>query len=60
MSELIFKNNTYQIIGICMRFIEHLGHGLSEIVYKDATEYEFNKHEIAYEREKEYVFPYRR
>ena len=59
MSDLIFKNRTYQIKGICMEVHRTLGHGFSEIVYKDAIEYEFNKHQISYEREKEYVVHYK-
>jgi GxxExxY protein len=59
MPDLIFKNKTYQIIGICMEVHRTLGHGFSEIVYKDAIQYEFNRHDISYEREKEYVVPYK-
>lgn len=36
-----------------------LGKGFSEIVYKDAFEYEFNKRGIHYEREKEYDVKYK-
>jgi len=59
MSELIFKNKTYQIIGIYMEVHRTLGHGFSEIVYKDAIQYELVKLEIHYEREKEYTVPYK-
>ncbi len=36
-----------------------LGGGLLEIVYKDALEYEFKKHNIPYKREKEYDIQYK-
>jgi GxxExxY protein len=36
-----------------------LGGGLLEIVYKDALEYEFKKHNIPFEREKEYNIQYK-
>ena len=36
-----------------------LGRGLLEIVYKDAIEYEFNRKEIPYEREKKYEVEYK-
>ncbi|SFD10216.1 GxxExxY protein [Flavobacterium phragmitis] len=36
-----------------------LGGGLLEIVYKDALEYEFRKHNIPFEREKEYNIQYK-
>ena len=38
-----------------MEIHRHLGKGFSEIVYKDAFEYEFKEHNIFYERGKEYV-----
>ena len=59
LMEIYYKEEAYQIVGICMEVHRTLGHGFSEIVYKDAIEYEFNKHEIHYEREKEYVVPYK-
>ena len=36
-----------------------LGKGFSEIVYKDALEYEFNKKGVFFEREKEYLVQYK-
>ena len=36
-----------------------LGKGFSEIVYKDALEYEFNKKGISFEREKEFLIQYK-
>jgi len=36
-----------------------LGHGFSEIVYKDALEVEFGENAILYEREKEYPVFYK-
>ncbi len=37
----------------------HLGGGFSEIVYKDALEYELKKEGIPFEREKEYAVAYK-
>ena len=37
----------------------NLGRGFSEIVYKDAIEYEFNQLKIPFEREKEYAVNYK-
>jgi GxxExxY protein len=59
MADLIFKEEAYQIIGICMEVHNNLGHGFLEIVYKDALEYEFKKAGIHYEREKEYKVHYK-
>ncbi len=37
----------------------HLGKGFSEIVYKDALEYEFKKHLIPFQREREFEVNYK-
>jgi GxxExxY protein len=53
------QQETYKIIGLAMEVHKVLGKGFSEIVYKDALEYEFKQNGILYEREKEYVVPYK-
>lgn len=53
------QEETYQIIGIAMDIHKVLGKGFSEIVYKDAFEYEFKKHSVFFEREKEYLINYK-
>jgi GxxExxY protein len=57
--ELYRKDEYFKIIGICMEVHRILGGGLLEIVYKDALEYEFNKHNIPFEREKKYDIQYK-
>jgi GxxExxY protein len=59
MQELIDQDKTRQIIGICMEIHQILGHGFSEIVYKDAIQYELFSRNIHYEREKEYLVSYK-
>jgi GxxExxY protein len=59
MSNIIFKEESFQIIGICMEVHNHLGAGFLEIVYKDALEFEFRKAGIQYEREKQYEVNYK-
>lgn len=59
MSKLIYKEESYLIIGKCFEVHNNLGAGFLEIVYKDALEYEFRKAGIHYEREKEYVVNYK-
>ena len=51
---IIYKEESYEIIGRCMEVHNELGHGFSEIVYKDALEILFKRYRIPYLREKEY------
>ena len=57
--ELIYKKEAYEIIGVCMDVHRNLGAGFLEIVYKDALEYEFNRLNILYQREKMYDVNYK-
>ena len=59
MDDLIYKEECYKIVGILYEFHKNLGRGFSEIVYKDALEFEFNENNIHYEREKEYTVKYK-
>lgn len=59
MEEYIFKDESYKIIGILFEVHKNLGKGFSEIVYKDAIEYEFQEQNIPYEREKEFAVNYK-
>ena len=59
MNNLIYKQESYDIIGRCFEVHNNLGAGFLEIVYKDALEYEFKKEGIPYEREKEYIVNYK-
>ena len=59
MKEIIYKEESFTIIGICMEVHNNLGAGFLEIVYKDALEYEFRKANISYEREKKYEVNYK-
>ena len=59
MENFYLKEETYQIIGLCMEVHKILGKGFNEIVYKEALQYEFIKKEILFEREKEYNIEYK-
>lgn len=59
MGDIIFPEESYKIIGICMEIHRILGKGLSEVVYKDALEYEFNYNKVSYCREKKYDVIYK-
>lgn len=59
MEKIIYKEESYEIIGKCMEVHNQLGAGFLEIVYKDALEYEFKKANIPFEREKMYEVNYK-
>jgi len=59
MSNIIYKEEAYEIIGKCFEVHNNLGAGFLEIVYKDALEYEFKKAGIPFEREKKYEVNYK-
>lgn len=53
------KDETFKIIGVAMEIHRILGKGFSEIVYKDAFEYECKEQDICFGREKEYTVNYK-
>lgn len=59
MSNFLYEEDSYKIIGALMEVHKNLGKGFSEIVYKDAFEYELNNIAFSYEREKEYLVHYK-
>ncbi len=59
MTELLYKEECYKIIGKCYEVHREMGIGFLEIVYKDALEYEFKRAGIPFEREKEYTVNYK-
>ena len=56
---LIYREEAYRIIGLCMEVHGILGKGHSEVVYKDALEYEFSINQIPFSREKSYEIKYK-
>jgi GxxExxY protein len=59
MENIYLGDESYKIIGICMEIHKILGKGHSEVVYKDALEYEFRQNNIPFQREKEYKITYK-
>lgn len=59
MEDYLHKEETFKIIGILFEVHKNLGKGFSEIVYKDAIEFEFNENKIPFEREKEFSVNYK-
>ncbi len=59
MSELIYKEESFRIIGLCMEVHRELGKGHDEIIYKDALEFELGQNKIPFSREKRYWIHYK-
>ena len=59
MTDLILKDESYKIVGLCMEVHKALGMGFKEIIYKDALEIEFKKNESPYRREKKFTISYK-
>ena len=51
MVELLFREESYKIIGAAMEVHKELGAGFLESVYQEAFELELQKQEITYKRE---------
>ena len=56
MSEPIYKEESYKIIGLCMEVHRELGRGHN---YKDALEFELGQSQIPFAREKEFLVQYK-
>lgn len=59
MTDIVFKEESYNIIGCCMEVHQTLGHGFKEVVYTNALELEFQKNKIPYEKEKQFKIYYK-
>ncbi|NNU34784.1 GxxExxY protein [Mucilaginibacter sp. S1162] len=59
MTDILFKEESYKIIGACFEVHNFLGHGFKEVVYKDALEMELTKLNIPFTREKPFTILYK-
>jgi len=59
MSEMIYKEEAFQIIGCCTEVHRELGKGHNEVIYKDALQIEPGRKQIAFTREKEFPVTYK-
>ncbi len=48
VNELLFREESYKIIGAAMEVHKHLGYGFLELVYQEALEYELKLQGIPY------------
>lgn len=52
MKEIIYKAESYKIIGACMEVHNELGQGFHEVVYQEALKNELTLQQIPFEKEK--------
>ena len=52
MVDILYKDESYKIIGACMKVHAELGAGFLESVYQEALEKQFIKDGVPYQREK--------
>lgn len=52
MVDIVYKEESYRIVGACMKVHSALGAGFLEAVYQEALKEEFKKQEIPFEEQK--------
>ena len=55
MDMIVYKEESYKIVGAAFKVYNGLGHGFLEAVYQEALEIEFQKQGIPYERAKSII-----
>ena len=59
MAELLYREETHRLIGLCMEIHRELGKGHDEVIYKDALVVELSRASIPFDREKKYEITYK-
>nr|WP_297783061.1 GxxExxY protein [uncultured Allomuricauda sp.] len=59
MSQIIYKNESYFFIGLCMDIHNELGKGFSEAVYSDALEIELKSNGVPFQKEAKFDIIYK-
>lgn len=59
MSQIIYKNESYFVIGLCMDIHNELGKGFSEAVYSDALEIELKSNGVPFKKEVKFDIIYK-
>jgi GxxExxY protein len=58
MSELLYKDEVFKLVGFCMEIHRELGKGHDEVIYKDALVVELLRAKILFDRELKYEVSY--
>jgi GxxExxY protein len=59
MSELLYKEEVFKLVGHCMEVHRELGKGQDEVLYKDAFVVELNRAQIPFACERKYEAVYK-
>jgi GxxExxY protein len=59
MSELLHREETHRLIGLCMEIHRELGKGHDEVLYKDALVVELSRANIPFAREQKFEVKYK-
>ncbi len=59
MKEILFKDEVFKLVGLCMEIHRELGRGYDEVIYKDALVVEFQSSGIPFSREKKFGINYK-
>jgi GxxExxY protein len=59
MSELLYKDEVFKLVGLCMEVHRELGKGQDEVLYKDALIIELQRAQIPFRRELKYEVAYK-
>ncbi|RUA13497.1 MAG: GxxExxY protein [Flavobacteriia bacterium] len=59
MSQILYKNESYFVVGLCMDVHNELGKGFSEAVYSDALEIELKSNGVPFRKEVKFDIIYK-
>src|ERR1017187_5413271 len=59
MSELLYKDEVFKLVGLCMEIHRELGKGHDEVIYKDALVVELQRGQVPFGRELKYEVTYK-
>ncbi len=59
MKDLLYKDEVYRLVGLCMEIHRELGKGHDEIIYKDALVIELERAGIPFARERRFEITYK-
>ena len=59
MSELLYKDEVFKLVGLCIEVHRELGKGQDEVLYKDALVVELRRAQIPFTRELKYQVAYK-